>query len=285
MPRDSNGNATITRQIAVSGQTVLAEQVNTPFADTQSMLNLVFWRDGISPATGNFNLNGFRITNAANASGDQDFVTLNQLNAVSATVSSARAPTGTVQAFRRKTAPAGWIKENGGTIGNDSSGATTRANADTLDLFTLLWGEFTNTELPIQNSSGAASTRGASAAADFSANKRMPLFDSRTRFLRGADDGLGYDAGLTVGAAQEDILKSHTHTGNTNPIGDHVHQLSSGYWTVSGGGSTIPAFGTGAPTQQTAPSGAHGHSFTTDATGSTLETRPRSSVALICIKL
>src|SRR6478609_1928125 len=107
MPFDSQGSATVTRQLAVTGQNVLAEQVNVPFADTQSM--------------------------------------------------------------RTKVAPAGWLIEDGKTIGNAASGATGRANADTVDLFTHLWTQFTNTELPIQTSAGAASTRGGSAAADFAA--------------------------------------------------------------------------------------------------------------------
>lgn len=73
------------------------------------------------------------------------------------------------------TAPTGTLVPNGGTIGSESSGATNRANADTSDLFTVLWNSTSNTDLPIQDSTGAASTRGASAAADFAANKRMPL--------------------------------------------------------------------------------------------------------------
>jgi len=70
--------------------------------------------------------------------------------------------------------PAGWVRANAGTIGNTGSGAT-RANADTQALFYLWWADFTDAQVPIQTSAGAASTRGASAAADFTANKRMTV--------------------------------------------------------------------------------------------------------------
>lgn len=70
--------------------------------------------------------------------------------------------------------PAGWVRANAGTIGNGASGAT-RANADTQALFTLWWTDYTNADVPIQTSTGAASTRGASAATDYAANKRMTV--------------------------------------------------------------------------------------------------------------
>lgn len=115
MPRDSNGNATITRQIAVSGQTVLAEQVNTPFADTQAMLNLVFWRDGIAPATGNFNLNSFKITGLASGSASGDAVNFGQLS--------------------------GYLSQAGGTMSNGIGfGSAYAATAPTLTRHIALYG-------------------------------------------------------------------------------------------------------------------------------------------------
>lgn len=71
--------------------------------------------------------------------------------------------------------PSGCIVPDGGTIGNASSGATNRANADTLELFSFYWGLTNNTDYPIQNSSGVVTTRGASAADDFADNKRFPI--------------------------------------------------------------------------------------------------------------
>lgn len=279
MPRDSQGNSSITRSRAVTGQTVLAEQVNVPFDDVQAQLNLVMWRDGLAPMTGNLNMNGFKINGIGEATNDSDPVTLAQFNAG---ISLSGVPTGSIQAFRRKVAPNGWVIENGGTIGNASSGATTRANADTEALFSLLWTEFTNAELPIQTSSGAASTRGASASADFSAGKRLKLFDSRSRFIRGSDSGLNYDASLTVGAAQDDAIKAHTHT-----IEPHSHSVPSRSRSIyqlngAGRGSTNNNNDLDSVSD---PMTTNAVGLTTNSTGIPLETRGRSTVALICIKL
>ena len=50
--------------------------------------------------------------------------------------------TGTLQYFTRSTAPAGYVRVNGGTIGSAASGASERAHADTQPLYELLWNEF-----------------------------------------------------------------------------------------------------------------------------------------------
>lgn len=282
LPYDSNGVATINRQVAVTGQTVLAVQVNVPFDDVQSMLSQVLLRSGVAPLSGNLSAAGFKITNAANGSADGDYVTMSQLTEVIASVTAGVVPTGTVLGFRRTTPPTGWIKENGGTIGSLASGATNRANPDTEDLFTLLWDNFNQATLPIQNSAGAVTTRGASAAADFAAAKRMPLFDSRSRFLRGADDGLGFDAAIVVGLAQDDLIKNHVH-----PITDpgHVHaQQGSG----SPGGVTTAKYEaalTAGATQATNTANATTGITINNNAGGGSETRPRSSVVLYCIKL
>lgn len=97
-------------------------------------------------------------------------------------------PTGSEWGYWGTTAPAGFVMASGRTIGNAASGGTERANADTEALFTLLWNSTAQTEFPIQTSAGGASTRGASAAADFAANKRMPLPDLRGRTGIGKDD-------------------------------------------------------------------------------------------------
>ena len=74
----------------------------------------------------------------------------------------------------------GWVRANGRTIGSGSSGATERANADCQELFEYLWTEDANL---------AVSTgRGASAAADWAANKTIALPDWRGCNLAGLDD-------------------------------------------------------------------------------------------------
>lgn len=80
---------------------------------------------------------------------------------------------GDIKASFNSTQP-GWIPLNDGTIGSASSGATTRANADTINLYTVLWS-YSNTICPVSGG------RGANAAADFAANKtlRLPLAAGR----------------------------------------------------------------------------------------------------------
>lgn len=74
----------------------------------------------------------------------------------------------------------GFVRANARTIGNASSGATERANADTSALFVFLYNADTNLAV-----SGG---RGASAAADYAANKTIALPDFRGRALAGLDD-------------------------------------------------------------------------------------------------
>lgn len=109
-------------------------------------------------------------------------------------------PSGAVFAYALGTsAPSGYVMVGGRTIGSAASGATERANADTEDLFIGLWNNYTNTLLPIQDSSGNPTTRGVSAAADFSANKRLPTLDARGRVIAGLDNMGGTPAGRLTG--------------------------------------------------------------------------------------
>lgn len=73
----------------------------------------------------------------------------------------------------------GFVRANGRTMGNASSGATERANADTSALYAVLWAD------PNLAVSGG---RGASAAADYAANKTIALPDFRGRAPAGLDD-------------------------------------------------------------------------------------------------
>jgi len=81
----------------------------------------------------------------------------------------------------------GWVRANGRTIGSATSGATERANADCQSLFVYLWGADANLSV-----SGG---RGASAAADWAANKTIALPDLRGRVLAGLGDMGNTDAG------------------------------------------------------------------------------------------
>ncbi len=158
--------------------------------------------------------------------------------------SSSQLP-GDTQETYDSTLPDGWLWLDGNTIGNAASGGTARANADTSNLFTVLWNSLPNSVLPIQDSAGVATTRGISAAADFSADKRLPVPDKRGRVAAGADnmggvaanrltvDGSGI-SGTTLGAAggvetvgltanQNGV---HAHSGSTAQAGAHNHPAS-----------------------------------------------------------
>lgn len=86
----------------------------------------------------------------------------------------------------------GWVRCNGRTIGSATSGANERANADAQALFQYLWGADANLAV-----SGG---RGASAAADWAANKQLTLPDCRGRVVASLDDmGNSASGRLTAG--------------------------------------------------------------------------------------
>lgn len=172
-------------------------------------------------------------------------------------------PTGQIGFFDRSTAPPGWVKAAGETVGNASSGATERADADTENLFALIWNEFDNTARPIEDSGGTPTTRGASAAADFAAGKRLPVADARGRAVRALDDGAGIDTGRALGSVQDDALQDHTHF-------ETVRASSSGSETGDGfiNGSVGSTAGGGMASGRIAT-----------------ETRMTNYAALACVKL
>lgn len=179
-----------------------------------------------------------------------------------AAVANALMPVGAVQAFARSTAPTGWLAANSDTIGSASSNAT-HASADYAALFTVLWDNWTNTDLPILTSGGSASTRGADAATDFAANKRLPLPDLRGIFVRGS--GSQTISGTTYNKAfalkEQDALQAHTHSSAAAASGAQL--LAGGVNGAAISGSTTGAINTGR----------------TDA-----ETRPANIALLYCIK-
>lgn len=129
---------------------------------------------------------------------------------------------GAVLDYIGATAPSGWVLANGTTIGNAASAATQRANADTVNLFTLLWNSWANAQAPVSGG------RGANAAADFAANKTITLPDASGRVVAGRETVTarltGVIASTTLGAVGGDQwLQSHAHS-----ISDpgHTHTAS-----------------------------------------------------------
>ena len=141
-------------------------------------------------------------------------------------------PVGLVAPYVGATAPTGWVLLSDRTIGNAASGGTERANADCAALFAVLWATYDNTRLPIQNSSGAASTRGADAATDFAANKRLPLLDARDRVIAGLGNMGGTSADRLTnfsGGVDGDVIGavggSEKHQLITAQLAKHKHGL------------------------------------------------------------
>src|SRR5262249_43094956 len=88
----------------------------------------------------------------------------------------------------------GAVRCNGRTIGDASSSATERANADCADLFAYLWNNYADAQAAVSGG------RGATATADFAAHKRITLPDHRNAILFGFGDMGNSDAGLMSGA-------------------------------------------------------------------------------------
>lgn len=146
----------------------------------------------------------------------------------------------------------GWVRLNGRTIGSAASAATERANDDTEDLYEKLWNALTDTIAPVPGG------RGASAAADFAANKPFPLVDFRGGSPRGLDDmgnsaanslanspfavGDATTPGSTVGLNSTNLtssqLPTHTHgvgTLTVDPVADHTHGVGTLATAAAGG--------------------------------------------------
>jgi hypothetical protein len=92
------------------------------------------------------------------------------------------AQTGDVKWRLEQSTIAGWVRVNGRTVGNASSGASERANADTQALFIYTWQTYPDAICPVVGG------RGAGALADFNAGKQITLLDARGRSIFGLDD-------------------------------------------------------------------------------------------------
>ena len=162
--------------------------------------------DGALQLTGDSNAPGNSKYYGTNASGEKGFhtVVINGLD------------TGDLKFRYGSGEIAGYVRLNNRTIGNALSAATERANADTEDLFTHLWNEDVNIEV-----SGG---RGASAAADFAANKRITLPDARNRSLIPSDGMGGSNSGRITGGTELGISGGkEDHTLAINELPEHYH--------------------------------------------------------------
>src|SRR5580765_2682149 len=128
----------------------------------------------------------------------------------------------------------GWVRANGNTIGDAVSGASERANSDTLALFQFLWSNVVDAACPVSGG------RGATPAADFAAHKRITLPDMRGRAPYGTDKmgaaaTAGRLTGLTIGGTGlgPDIAGSsggfETIVLSAAQIPQHSHMINATY--------------------------------------------------------
>lgn len=148
---------------------------------------------------------------------------------------SAGFTTGDVKLSIKTTADTGWVMMNDGTIGDGTSGGTTRANADTSALYTLLWNNTADADCPVSTG------RGGSAAADFAAHKTITLPKALGRAMAGYGAGSGLTSralGSKVGA---ETLPAHTHTLDAGA--GQVPSFTGGAFTDQGTGGSAKRLG------------------------------------------
>jgi len=247
MPSDSSGVYSLPAgYLATTGATATAAQHNTPLEDIEDALTDRVMTTGVSTMTGplkaadgsagapsiafaNSLTTGF-FRKAANVIG---------LAIAGVEVTEIKGPiwsTGDVKLTLKTTADAGWVMMNDGTIGSAASLATTRANADTADLYALLWNNVSDTYAPVSGG------RGANAAADFAANKPIALTKvlGRALGISGAGSGLTSRAlGLTVGTETHQLSEAempvHTHTFTGSALPTHKHSVNLGNTDAANG--------------------------------------------------
>lgn len=212
--------------------------VDSPLAITGGVLQSLgktLWHSGNDGK--NSGLDADLLQNTAPTATGLQVLSVADIATLQALLGVAGAQTGDLKHYYGKGALSGWLPLNGMTIGDASSSANARANADCQSLFTLLW----NNDSRLTVSGG----RGASAAADWAAHKTLALPDTRGRALVGIDQmgatttagvlpsaviatGSPDSVGSTGGAAQvtltTDTLPAHGHA-VTDP--GHVHTLTA----------------------------------------------------------
>lgn len=158
-------------------------------------------------------------------------------------------PPGSLIMHAAASAPAGYLKANGGAVSRSIYSA----------LFSVIGTSY--------------------GAGDGSTTFNLP--DFRGYFPRAWDDGRGVDSGRAIGSSQSDSYLNHSHTGSTASAGSHTHSSGiggpGGVGFSMGGDSIYPG--------STGSAGDHTHAVIVNAstTGGT-ETRPKNIAVLFCIK-
>jgi microcystin-dependent protein len=294
--RNGSGTYSVVNSFT-TGTTISSSSMNANFTDVATALTGSLPRDGQAGMTGQFKaasgtvaLPGIAFESDTNTglyakAADTIGVVVNgaEIGTFSATGFNdaiGGVPTGAMMMYGSFTAPSGWVRLNGLTIGNAASSATERANADTSTLFSFLWTNYADAVCAV------SSGRGASAAADYAANKTITLPDLRGRAFFGLD-GMGNVAASRLGSVvtssntmggtggaetvtlTEANLAAHTHAAGTLATasdGAHTHTYSEAQYTNAAvNNSTSVATSNASGT--TSSNGAHTHTIT-GSTGS-----------------
>lgn len=115
------------------------------------------------------------------------------------------------------------VLANSLTVGNASSNATSRANADTVFIFNFCWA-LPASSCPIFTSTGASATRGANPAADFAANMQIATPNMKGLSVIGADTMGGSASTFLTGVPV--TIGNATIPGSI--VGENLHQLVTG---------------------------------------------------------
>jgi microcystin-dependent protein len=134
--------------------------------------------------------------------------------------------TGDIKLTMRSCVGAGWLLMNDGTIGDATSGAT-YASANARALFALLWNSVSDTYAPV------VTGRGATAAADWAAHKRLTLTKILGRSLIAAGQGSGLTLrtlGETLGTESNTLAFTNFPIANIPVVipageGSHAHAV------------------------------------------------------------
>lgn len=127
-------------------------------------------------------------------------------------------PTGVALSYSGTSAPTGWLLLNGDTLGSAASTATQKSD-DYQTLFELLWDSMADAEAPVDGG------RGASANADWTANKKITMPDARGKSAFGLEATAtlltsavaGFDGDVLGKTGGDQLLHNHQHglPGNT----------------------------------------------------------------------
>lgn len=272
MPRNGSGTMAVLNSFSPN-TTAESAKINQNFADAASETTNSLPRDGQAGMTGPFKAaNGTSSAPGMTFGSDPDtgffrktgnvigiscggveigsFDASGLIDALGVRVNGI--PTGAWMGWDALNAPTGWVRKNGKTIGTVASLATERANADTENLYTFVWTNFADTECPVTGG------RGASAAADFAANKPIALPDWRGRAPFGLDTMGNTAAGRLTSTVIADatingkslgadkVTLARANLPNTSVVVD-IHDPEHGH-DVTGGtiaGTTSASFSAG----------------------------------------